>query len=271
MANHLCSFEADDTCGIKDIVIHEDFFARTHFQNQFSHIEVFNWRLSTSTAHCKAIILPGTPIVRYSLYLSPLSNYMSIFRKQIRPLPNNRLVAFSREYMMIYSFNTIKGTDITAPTLTSHVTKPLWKIPFPGTRTDRGGLSEGISDEIASYFIVKAKTLYSLLVPHDIHQTPRFREFARFDRTAMSTCAIGFQKAFLQHSDLSISRLSFSGKPQDLDGIVAYPSSHVVTSRDCPTIPSGTQLPKIDEETGRIVQELKDSLMIIDTAILYRR
>ena len=174
--------------------------------------------------------------------------------------------------MMIYSFNTVEGMDTTAPTLTSDVTEPLWKIPFSGTRTNLGGLSEGISDETASYFVVKAKTLHSLLIPHDDDQTPRFREFARFDRTGMSTCAIGFQKAFLQHSDQSITRLSFSGKPQDLDDIVAYPSSRVVTSREYPTVPSGAQLPKLDEETGRIVQDLmKDGVMIIDTASVYRK
>ena len=171
---------------------------------------------------------------------------------------------------MIYSFKPIEGMDTTAPTLTSDVTEPLWKIPLPGTRTNSGGLSEGISDETASYFVVKAKTLYSLLVPHDDDQTPRFREFVRFERTAMSTCAIGFQKAFLQHSDQSITRLSFSGKPQDLDDIVACPSSHVVTSRDYPTVP-GFPLSKLDEETGRIVQNLKSGVIIIDTASLYRK
>ena len=172
---------------------------------------------------------------------------------------------------MIYSFKTVEGMDTTAPTLTSDVTEPLWKIPFPEARTNRSGLSEGISDEIASYFVVKAKTLYNLLIPHDDDQSPRFREFARFECTAMSTGAIGFQKAFFQHSDLSITRLSFSGKPQDPEDIVACRSSHIVTFRDYPTVPGGILLPKLDEETGRIVQELKNGVIIIDTASLYRK
>ena len=172
---------------------------------------------------------------------------------------------------MIYSFKIVERMDITAPTLTSNVTEPLWKMPFPQTRTDRSGLSEGISDETASYFVVKAKTLYSLLIPHDDDQAPRFRELARFECTAMSICATGFQKAFLQHSDQSITRLSFSGKPQDPEDIIACPSSHIVTSIDYPTVPGEIQLPKLDEETGRIVQNLKDGVMIIDTAILYKK
>ena len=171
---------------------------------------------------------------------------------------------------MIYSFDTVEGMDTTAPTLTSDVTEPLWKMPFPEARTNRGGLSEGISDEIASYFVVKAKTLYNLLIPHDDDQAPRFREFVRFERTAMSTCAIGFQKAFLQHSDRSITRLSFSGKVPQSEDVVACLSSHVVAFRDYPTVP-GFPLPKLDEETGRIVQNLKNGVIIIDTASLYRK
>ena len=172
---------------------------------------------------------------------------------------------------MIYNFDTVEGMDTTAPTLTSDVTEPLWKMPFPEARTNRGGLSEGISDEIASYFVVKAKTLYSLLVPHDVDQAPRFREHARLDRIAMSTCAIGFQKAFLQHSDRSITRLSFSGKLQQSEDIVACLSFHVVTFRDYPTVSGGIPLPQLDEETGRIVQDLKNRVIIIDTASLYRK
>ena len=158
---------------------------------------------------------------------------------------------------MIYSFKTVEGMDTTTPTLTSDVTEPLWKMPFPQTRTNHSGLSEGVSDETASYFGVKAKTSYSFLIPHDDDQTPRFREFARFECTAMSICVTGFQKAFLQHSDQSITRLSFSGKPQDPEDIIACPSSHIVISIDYPAVPGQIQLPKLDEETGRIVRELK--------------
>jgi hypothetical protein len=172
--------------------------------------------------------------------------------------------------MMIFSFKTIGRMDVTAPTVTSFVTEPLWKIPFPGTRTDRGGLSAGLSNENASYFVVKAKSLYSLLVPHHVRETPCFHELIQFDHSGIPTCAIGFQKALIQHSDQSTTRLSFSGKLHDSDGIDTFPSSCVITSRDYPTTP-GARLPKLDEETGRIVQDLNDGVMIIDTATLYKK
>lgn len=171
---------------------------------------------------------------------------------------------------MIYSFKTIGGMAITAPTVTSLVTEPSWKIPFSGTRTDRGGLSAGLSNENASYFVVKAKSFYSLLVPRH-NQAPCFRELIGFDHAGIPTSAIGFQKALIQHADQSITRLSFSGKPQDSGGADARPSSCVTTSRDYPTITAGARLPKLDEETGRIVQDWKDGAMIIDTAMLYRK
>ena len=172
---------------------------------------------------------------------------------------------------MIFSFKTIERMDITAPTLTSSVTEPLWKIPFPGTRTDRGGLSVGLSDENASYFVVKAKSLYSLLVPHHVRETPCFHELIHLDHSGISNCAIGFQKALIQHplADESTTRLSFSGKLNS-DGIDTFFSSCVITSRDYPTT-LGVRLPKLDEETGRIVQDLRDGVIIIDTAILYRK
>jgi hypothetical protein len=58
--------------------------------------------------------------------------------------------------MMLYSFAILEGVEFVPPTFAPHVTEPHWKLPFAGTRTDRGALSEGLSNETATYFIVKS-------------------------------------------------------------------------------------------------------------------
>jgi hypothetical protein len=115
----------------------------------------------------------------------------------MRLVPGDRLLAFSEEHMMIYSFVSVGGVEVTAPTVAPHVTEPLWKLPFAGTRTDRGALSEGLSNEIATYFVVKAKNIHGLIVPHNRHQVPHFRQLMEFDSPKDPTCAIGFEKAFM--------------------------------------------------------------------------
>lgn len=78
---------------------------------------------------------------------------------------------------MIYSFVTLKGVEATPPTFVPQITEPCWKLPFAGTRTDCGELSEGFSSETATYFVVKTKNIHVLIliavhqVLGDIHDT----------------------------------------------------------------------------------------------------
>ena len=176
--------------------------------------------------------------------------------------------------MMIYSFVILEGVEVTPPTLVPQITEPRWKLPFTGTRTDRGALSEGFSNETATYFVVKARNIYGLIVPHDEHQAPEFRllmELEELDSSDCPTCAIGFEKAFVQHMDRSITRLSFSWETGEAEKIGSPPASNcdIVISRDYPTTCNGARIPQLDEETGRIVQDLRDGVRIIDTATLY--
>jgi hypothetical protein len=177
--------------------------------------------------------------------------------------------------MMIYSFVTLEGVAVTPPTFVPQITEPRWKLPFTGTRTDRGALSEGFSNETATYFVVKAKNIHALIVPHNEHQAPEFRllmELEELDSSDCPTCAIGFEKAFIQHMDRSITRLSFSWETGPAERIGSAPASTcgMVISRDYPTVWHGARIPRLDEETGRIVQGLMDGIRIIDTATLYR-
>ena len=81
-------------------------------------------------------------------------------------LPGDRILAFSNDHMMIYSFVTTGEAGVASPVLTPHLTEPLWKLPL---RIDFGGLSQGLSNETATLFVVNAGPLYGLIIPHNEH------------------------------------------------------------------------------------------------------
>jgi len=176
---------------------------------------------------------------------------------------------------MIYSYVTLEGVQVTPPIFVPQNTEPRRKLPFTGTRTDRGALSEGFSNETATYFVVKAKNMHGLIVPHGEHQAPEFHllmELEELDSSDCPTCAIGFEEAFIQHMDRSITRLSFSWEAGEVEKLVSPPecTCDIVISRDYPTTCNGARIPQLDEETGRIAQDLRDGVRIIDTATLYK-
>ncbi|KIM39062.1 hypothetical protein M413DRAFT_235340 [Hebeloma cylindrosporum] len=163
--------------------------------------------------------------------------------------------------MLIYSFVIAGRVEVAAPVVVPHVTEPLWKLPFPGTRTDRGALSQGLINETAMYFVVKAKNMHGLIIPHNENESPRFHPLMEFDSSRCPTCAIGLEKAFIQHEDSSISRLSMSWEKGEPGSVVF---------NDYPTTCNGARIPHFDEETGRTVQDLRDGFRVIDTATLYK-
>jgi len=90
-----------------------------------------------------------------------------------------------------------------------------------------------------------------------------------FDSLSCLTCAIGFERAFIQHDDISITRLDFSreaaGEGENMGSSTCSP----VVFRDYPTTCSAARIPQLDEETGRIMQDVRHGLRVIDTAALY--
>ncbi|KAF8959736.1 hypothetical protein BDZ97DRAFT_2042290 [Flammula alnicola] len=222
-ANHLCSIHIQThyNTGITGIAIHKNIFARILRQGR-SYIEVFDWKRSTSSPHCKDIIFPAVKI------------------DAVRLLPDDRLLAFCDAKTMIYSFVPVR-VDVTAPTIVPHVAEPLWELPFGATRADRGALSEGFSDEI----VVKGRNLHGLTIPHNRHQAPHFRQLMEFDSPRDPTYAIGFEKAFIQHMDRLTTRLSFSWEEGEAENMGSCPASSCVrvTSRDYITKCNGVRLP----------------------------
>jgi len=170
---------------------------------------------------------------------------------------------------MIYSFIILDGVDVAQPTFVPQITEPLWKLPFAGAQTDRCALSEGLSNDTATYFVVKAKNIHELVVPHNENEAPHFRLLMEFDSLGCPTCAIGFERAFIQHEDISITRLNFSREAAGSGENRDSNTGDSVVFRDYPTTCNAARIPQLDEETGRIVQDLRHGFRVIDTAALY--
>ena len=151
--------------------------------------------------------------------------------------------------------------EVTSPTFVPQITEPCWKLPFAGTRSYRGELSKGFSSETATYFVVKAKNTHGLKNPHNEYnlKVPEFRPLMEL-YSSYPTCAVGFETAFIQPMDQSITCLSFSWETGEAKKIGSPPASTSVSviSRDYPTTCNGARIPQLDEETGRIVQEFGD-------------
>jgi len=104
---------------------------------------------------------------------------------------------------MIYSFVIREGVDVAQPTFVPQITELLWKLPFAGTQTDHGGLSEGLSNDTTTCFVVKARNIHGLIVPHNENEAPHCHLSMEFDSSSCPTCAIRFEPAFIQHEDIN--------------------------------------------------------------------
>ena len=80
-ANHLWSIRDHDIAFIRVIAIYRNLFARIYMRGDLRYIEVLDWNHSTSSAHYKALIFPGTPapIVRLCFIVSALADDIPIF------------------------------------------------------------------------------------------------------------------------------------------------------------------------------------------------
>jgi hypothetical protein len=197
------------------------------------------------------------------IFLAP-NFLMTLLQDAIRLLPGDRILAFSNDHMMIYSFVTTGEAGVAPPIVTPHVTEPLWKLPL---RKDFCGLSQGLQNETATLFVVNTGPLYGLIIPHDEHQTPHFQLLMVFNSSKYPKYAIGFEKAFFHHADDSITRLAFSWEAAGEAENVGSRTCSSVVFRDSPR--NGARIPQLDEETGRIVQVIRGGFWVIDTALVY--
>lgn len=169
---------------------------------------------------------------------------------------------------MIYSFDR---SEAIAPTTAPAITQPIWKtsLPSPNARLHRG-VSPGLSNHLATHFLLISGTLiYSLVVPKN-DEEPHFVKMTELDEPITTSHVIGFEKAFV-HWDGVASHLSFSWGDREIGSINPWlPDSCVEAISDgYPVARNPSLRPQFDEETGRIVHASRDTVHVVDTALIY--
>lgn len=149
-----------------------------------------------------------------------------------------------------------------------HITEPLWKIPFNGDMIARGALTAGISDALATHFIVCTDTqIHHLTIPHLSNEAPRLSVLANLDKPYPQMMAIGFEKALIHYRQNQGIRLSWG---HGVDTPVCRPdlATYASLEKDGPSF-SPSFVPSLDEETGCTVQEWQHQIMVVDSTLLY--
>lgn len=168
---------------------------------------------------------------------------------------------------MIYSIVISEHTEIVSPAMNQLATEPLWKLSFDGSKIHHGALSDGLSDTLATYFIVTTdNNMFTLAIPHSNNGPPRLSILTSFDEPEPLKFVPGFEKAFAQNDQGQVTRLSYSWN-REAGNAHASPVtlSTCVVSRGYPC--DRPQRPMLDEEVGRIIQGLDGKILIVDTAL----
>ena len=134
--NYLSSIQIHDIGITREIAICRNLFARIHIRQDLSYIEVFDWKQSTSSSHCKAHSVSWHED-RSVYFFFPWIFLMTHFQDAIRLLPGDRLLAFSEDRMLICSFTTAGEAGLAPPVVIPHVTEPHWKLLCTRTNKSR--------------------------------------------------------------------------------------------------------------------------------------
>lgn len=170
--------------------------------------------------------------------------------------------------MTIYAFEIVEATETIDLDSNQQLAEPLWKLPFDGSRIHYGSLSDGFSDIFATYFVASTDDcVCSLVIPHGRNEEPRISVLICFGGSKCPMFSLGFGKAFIQHRNGAITRLSYSWY-LEAGEIKASPSSaSTVILQEYPTTYDRSRPPMLDGETGRIVECTRQHILIIDTAL----
>lgn len=184
-------------------------------------------------------------------------------------LPGQRVLACSRQFLSVYTFTTIEGVEVATPIDVPRITQPVWKMPFDGEAVMNGGMSDGVSDEHATHFIISTnRQIYNLAIPHT-DDAPRLSVLMDFDRPDILMMSLGFERAFSQHLGGQLTRLDCSWNRGVNFEVIPTNSTVCVFSEDKFATYNGPHPLELDEETGRVVQSSRNSIIIFDTAVLY--
>lgn len=168
------------------------------------------------------------------------------------------------------------GVETIAPTTAPGITRPTWSMPLVQEGKRRSSLSLAVQHPLATHVILTAGNVISnLVIPTHDDQSPYLAEMMELPKLGSEppSCVVGVGRAFVQHTDNSVSRLSFTWEDRNPGNRSSWPPGSCVhtDSRDYPTAYDNIRPPILDEETGCIIQDSRDGLWVVDTALIHMR
>ena len=153
------------------------------------------------------------------------------------------------------------------------VVAPLWKLPCPGARLYRGGLSPAyfeLSSLMTRFVLCSQDGIYGISIPHDQKAKPRLSKLVDYETTTESGYSLGVSKAFFRHRDFSSTTLSYMWVEDEVlrNREFRLRASVAIRERGYPG-QWDADPPVVDEASGRIVQFTKTGLIVLDTGLCY--
>ncbi|KXN83797.1 hypothetical protein AN958_01074 [Leucoagaricus sp. SymC.cos] len=253
-AKHLTTFTMLGHGKFTSVDISGELLARSRRTKEGSFIEVLKWQQSTSITHTRVRIPVDQGI------------------EQLRIVETNRIVAFSKTVMFIYPippFQTIQANILDV----FDVVAPLWKLPCPGSRLYRGGLSPiyfDLSTLMTRFVLCSQDGIYGISIPQDKKAKPRLSKLVEYETTTESGYSLGVSKAFFRHRDSSSTTVSYMWIEDEVNRNREFRlrASVAIRERGYPG-QWDADPPMVDESSGRIVQFTKTGLIVIDTGLCY--
>ncbi|KAG6834946.1 hypothetical protein H0H93_006184 [Arthromyces matolae] len=252
-ANFLHSFQAteiDTTTRSASLCGH--LFARVLQTQRFQYyIEVFDWKLSTSSVHQRAVIFP--------------SGTVSQKLDSIELLPDHRLAVITPTNLFVCDIGAITEAQPTPPTIPQDATQPQWTLSHDGLDlfTHSFTIVDAESISLVSH---SREKIYRLIIPRNAKQAPRLVEHAKI--TDCRVVSAAGARAVVK-KDGVLRKVAFSSNSKSM----TKPGHEIIMSQDLHQILSNPRsFPNLifDEDTGRIVFSTSSygSIFVIETCSL---
>ncbi|KAF7773461.1 hypothetical protein Agabi119p4_5628 [Agaricus bisporus var. burnettii] len=253
-ATHLTTFSIPGVGKFSSIDISGELFARARRTKEGTFLEVLKWQESTSITQTRVRIPVDQAI------------------EAVRIIETNRLAAFSKTDMFIYPIPPFQIIQANALDVYD-VVPPLWKLPCPGGRLYRGGLSPVYFDpsfQMTRFVLCAQDGIYGISIPQDRKAKPRLSKLVEFETTTESGYSLGLTKAFFRHRDSSSTTVSYMWVEDEVrrNREFRLRASVAIRERGYPG-QWDADPPVIDEASGRIVQFTKTGLIVLDTGLCY--
>jgi len=140
-------------------------------------------------------------------------------------------------------------------------TAPLYDLPFDSERIGTVGVSKPLVDDRMTRFVVGSKdAVYFMEISHDTG-CPQFTRVVHLKGDFKFLFSTGIEKIFIQHLDsartISVDWASDSSVESLSSTTTAFPTKY------------GPMHPIFDEESGRVLQNTKTEVTVVDTATYF--